>query len=350
MSNVCVGMGSYFPEQVLTNAQLEQRCGSFDAKAKGCSLDAWVKRMHGASTRHRSAPGEATSDLAVRAAKRALEDAGRDIRDVDLIVMATITGDERWPQTAAAVQRQLGGRARCLQLNSACSGFIDAMMVANSMMDAGASALALILTAECFTGLFHADDFLPHSVFGDGAGALVLERRSDLTDYGMRCFVTGSDGDLGDYIIAQAGGSKRPITAERLAAGEHYIRLRFSEIGVWALDRFAHCAREAVRRAGLTPADIKCVVPHQASAKLVDRLAHTLELPREMFVLTYPELGNTSSASIPTALERAVQQHRVADGDWILMPAAGSGMAWGAMVYRWFDYRGERASRAAASC
>lgn len=349
MSNVYVGMGSYFPEQVLTNAQLEKLCGSFDAQAKGCSLDAWVKRMHGASTRHRSAPGEATSDMALRAAQRALDDAGLDMRDVDLIVMATITGDQRWPQTAAAVQRALGGsRARCLQLNSACSGFIDAMMVANSLLSSGASELALILTAECFAGLFHPDDFLPQSVFGDGAGALLVQRRSDLTDYGMHGFVTGSDGDLGEYILAQAGGSRRPITMERLAAGEHYVRLRFSEIGVWALDRFAHCAREAMRRADLTPNDIKCVVPHQASAKLVDRLAQVLEMPREKFVLTYPEIGNTSSASIPTALERAVQQQRFADGDWILMPAAGSGMAWGAMVYRWFDYRSERALKIGA--
>ena len=339
MSNVFVGMGSYFPKQVLTNDQLEQASRSFNAKAKGCSLDAWVKRMHGAATRHRAAPGEATSDLAVRAARRALDDAGVDIRDVDLILMATITGDQRWPQTAAAVQRQLGSDARCLQLNSACSGFVDAMMVADNLMNAGASELALVLTAECFTGLFHPDDFLPLSVFGDGAGALVLRRRPDLTEYGARCYVTGSDGDLGDYIIAQAGGSKRPIDAARLADGEHYVKLRFSEIGSWALNRFAHCAREAIRRAGLTPADIKCVVPHQASAKLVDRLAKALEMPRELFVVTYPELGNTSSASIPTALERAFAEHKFKDGDFILMPAAGSGMAWGALVYRWFDYR-----------
>lgn len=347
MSNVCVGMGSYFPEQLLTNAQLEQLCGSFDAQAKGCSLDAWVRRMHGAKTRHRSAPGEATSDLAIRAAKRALEDAAVAIEDVDLIVMATISGDQRWPQTAAAVQRALGSSARCIQINSACSGFIDAMLVATSMMDAGASELALVLTAECFTGMFHPEDFLPHSVFGDGAGAVMVQRRNDLTDYGARSFVTGSDGDLGDYIIAQAGGSKHPMSLERLASGDQFIRLRFSEIGVWALDRFAHCAREAVRRAGLTPSDIKCVIPHQASAKLVDRLAHVLEMPRDMFVVTYPEIGNTSSASIPTALERAFNQNRFADGDFILMPAAGSGMAWGAMVYRWFDFRRARVPVAA---
>jgi 3-oxoacyl-[acyl-carrier-protein] synthase-3 len=336
MSNVIVGVGTYLPERIVTNDDLEAMGLDYDRAQKGgLSLDEWVRSRHGAISRHWARPGECTSDMATVAARRALADAGLDPRDVDLIVMATLTNDYRLPQAALMVQANLGSKAKAIQIDSACTGFVDSLLVACSLLDARGYETALVVGADTLTRLCDPGKFLPLSVFGDGAGAVLLQRQKVDNGYGVRSFVTGSDGHLGQYVHVPGGAGKIPFSQEVLDQGLHYWHLMFHEIHTWAVDRATFCTVEAVKRAGLTLEDIAWVIPHQASVNILRAVAQRLGLSMEKFVITYPHTGNLSSASIPIALE----QGKFRDGDWLVMPAVGAGMAWGAVTYQWYDYK-----------
>ena len=337
MSNVIVGMGTYLPERIVTNDDLEAMDVDYDrARAGGVSLDEWARSRHGAVSRHWARPDECTSDMATVAARRALEDAGLGPEEVDLIVMATVTNDYRLPQSAMMVQANLGATAKVIQLDSACTGFLDCLLVACGLLDAHRYETALVVCGDTLSRLCDPRKFMPLTVFGDGAGAVVLHRLPTDTGYGVGAFVTGSDGHLGQYVHVPGGGGKRPFDQEMLDQGLHYLRLMFSEINTWAVDRAAFCTSEAVKRAGLTLEDIAWVVPHQASGGILHAIAQRLGLGVEKFVITYPHTGNIAAASIPVALE----QGKFRDGDWLVMPTVGAGMAWGAVTYRWYDYKG----------
>jgi 3-oxoacyl-[acyl-carrier-protein] synthase III len=339
MNIVWIGFGSYLPERVVTNDEIERSCADYSVAQRGSSLDAWARRKHGGILRHRAAPQEATSDMAIQAARRALADARLNIDAIELIVMSTISGDQRLPQAAGIVQAQLGSQAKYIQLNSGCSGFIDSMLVASSMLATGDLATALVINADKLSDLLSPAEFLPHTVFGDGAAAVVLRRDDNLEGYGLGSCVTGSDGELGEYVWIRGGGSKLPICAEGLAQGLQHLKLQFREIGPWATERMMSAARESIARAGLGLSDIRWVVPHQASSKLITDMARELALPESMFVVTFPTTGNVSSASIPIALGASNERGLFCDGDWLVLPAAGAGMAWGSLTYRWYDYR-----------
>jgi len=340
VSNVIVGIGTYLPERIVTNDDLEAMELDYDrAKAGGVGLDEWVRARHGAISRHWAAPGECTSDMATAAARCALGDAGLDPRDVDVIVMATITNDYRLPQAAMMVQANLGSKAKVIQLDSACSGFVDSLLVACGLLDAQGYETALVVGADTLTRLCDPRKFMPLTVFGDGAGAVLLHRQKADNGYGVRTFVTGSDGHLGDYVRVPGGAGKMPLSPEVLGQGLQYLHLMFHEINSWAVDRAAFCIREAVTRAGLTLDDVAWVVPHQASVNILRAVAQRLDVSMEKFVITYPHTGNVSSASIPIALEEG----KFRDGEWLVMPTVGAGMAWGAVTYQWYDYRGHGA-------
>lgn len=336
MSNVIMGIGTYLPERVVTNDDLEGMELDYDrSRTGGATLDQWVQSRHGAVSRHWAAPGECTSDMATVAARRALVDAGLGPADVDVIVMATITNDYRLPQSALMVQANLGSKAKVIQLDSACSGFVDSLLVASGLLEAHGYENALVVGADTLTQLLDPKKFLPLTVFGDGAGAVLLQRQKPDNGYGVRSFVTGSDGDLGHYVRIPGGAGMMPFSQEVLDRRLHYMELMFHEINDWAVDRAAFCTREAVTRAGLTLEDIAWVVCHQASVNILRSVAQRLGLGLEKFVITYPHTGNVSSASIPVALE----QGKFRDGDWLVMPTVGAGMAWGAVTCRWFDFR-----------
>lgn len=339
MGNVIQGIGSYLPERIVTNDDLEAMGLDYDrARAGGMGLSEWARSRHGAIARHWAGPAEGSSDMATAAARRALDDAGLDPCDVDVMVMSTFTNDYGLPQSAMMVQANLGcSTTKVIQLDSACTGFVDSLLVACSLLDAQGYQTALVVSADALTRVCDPAKFMPLTIFGDGAGAVVLHRQNADNGYGVRSFVTGSDGHLGEYVWIQGGGSKMPFCQTVLDQRLHYWRVKFSEITPWAVDRFAFSALEAVRRAGLTLEDISWVVPHQASCNILRDVAQRLELSLDKFVITYPHTGNISGASIPVALAQARREGKFHDGDWLVMPAVGAGMAWGAVTYRWHD-------------
>jgi 3-oxoacyl-[acyl-carrier-protein] synthase-3 len=327
------GCGSHLPRRRVGNAEVERDSG-YDAAAKGASLDAWALRHHGGCERYWAAEGEATSDLMVPAARRALEDAGLAAAEIELIVLATFTSDHPVPPTAARVQARLGSTAKFVQIDAACTGFIDAMWVACSLMRQHGLGNALVLAGDILSRLSHPSEFLPRTVFGDAAGAAVLAWQDD-PQMGVFAFSTGSDGQLADHVLVPAGGSRQPLTPQAHAAGEHFWRLRFHEIRPWALERLTHCTREVLGKTGLACEEVDWFIPHQASTAIIREAGALLGIPPQRTVVTYDRVGNTSGASIPVALDFARREQPFRRGDWMVMAAVGAGMAWGALSYRW---------------
>ena len=343
MAIAIVGTGSYLPERVVTNLDIEATTTDFDSDlARGLTLDAWARRKLGADTRHYIADDEATSDMATVASRRAITDADIAVDEIDLIVVATFTSDYRLPQAAALVQANLRSRAKFIQVDAACSGFVDALTVAESMMARLGYRTALVVGADAPTRFNDPQQFLPAAIFGDGAGAVILRQSADLDGYGLCGSSAGSDGHLGDYIFIPAGGSKTPISEDVLRERKQYCTFRFPLILEWAVEHMSRGAREAVARAGIGIGDVSWVVPHQASLNIVTGVARELDLPMDMFIANYPHTGNTAAASVPIALDEGNRRRLFGDGDWVVMSAAGAGMAWGAVACRWYDYEAAR--------
>ena len=343
MSKVIVGIGSFLPARVVTNDDIQDMGTDFDrGRARGLSLDEWARARHGGRSRRWAAPDEATAGMATKAARCALRDAGLGGGDVDLIVMSTFTGDYVLPQAVTMVQAEVGSGAKCIQVDSACAGFVDALLVADGLMEAHGYRTALVIGAEKVTCHLDPRNCIPRTVFGDGAGAVVLRESRGLAGRGLVAFSSGSDGSIGDYVWIPGGGSRQPLTGEAGCERASYLRFKWSRIRKWAIDCLERSTREAVAKAGLTLDDIRWVVPHQASLNIIHDLADRLGMPREAFIITFPDTGNLSSASIPVALHDANRRSCFTDGDWVVFVTAGAGMAWGAAVYRWYDYAASR--------
>jgi 3-oxoacyl-[acyl-carrier-protein] synthase III len=331
MSNVIIGTGSYLPERVVTNQEIQDSGVDYDpARSGGLSLEQWGHKYLGGTSRHWVAPGQGVADMAADAGHRALLDARLASETVELIVMATLS--THLPQASANVQAKLGLGAKFIQLDSGCSGFVDALMVADSLMDRHRYGTALVIAGDTSSHYLHPRHFMDLSVFGDGAGAVVL-RRMHGSEYGLRSFSAGSDGDLADYVTSGSGSSASGVPIDEA----HYWRVQFSKVIPWALDRYELGIRQSVERAGLTLDDVDWVVPHQASARIVHEVADRLGMPRQKFVITFERTGNTVSGSVAIALDEARRQRKFADGDWLVMPAVGAGMAWNAATCQWHD-------------
>ncbi len=328
-----IGTGSALPAYRRSNDEVEAISDYDRAERGGLSLDEWAQKYHGGRTRY-VATTESTADLATEAGRRALENAGMTPEELDLIVLATFTGDYRLPQAAGVVQDSLGIKAKFLQIDSACSGFVDGLIVACSMMNAFGYRNSVVIAADVLSMLCNPKDFITQTVFGDGAGAVVLRHCRD-GEFGLHGFSTGSDGDLGKYVFVPGGGSRQPLCQEVLDRELHYWQFSFSEIHRWALPRFQEASEKALAQAGLAWSDISLVIPHQASSRLIEQLAETLCFPHTRIVDIYPDHGNLSGASIPVALDITSRGGGLQAGDWFLMPAVGAGMAWGAVVARW---------------
>jgi 3-oxoacyl-[acyl-carrier-protein] synthase-3 len=315
-----VGVGAYLPERIVTNDELARRLDTSDA---------WIRQRTGIAERRIAAPGELTSDLAVAAAERALRRAGMSGADLDLIVVATATPDHTFPATATKVQARLGmRRGAAFDVQAVCSGFIFALSVADNALRLGQARTALVIGAETFSRILDWEDRGTCVLFGDGAGALVLNA-VPATEGGRFVLSTHlhSDGRSHDILYVDGG----PSTTQR--AG--HLRMEGREVFRQAVQHLSDVVDEALVANGLTAAAIDWLVPHQANSRIIDGIGRRLGLAREKIVVTIERHANTSAASIPLALDEAVGDGRIQAGQLVLIEALGGGLTWGAGLVRW---------------
>jgi 3-oxoacyl-[acyl-carrier-protein] synthase III len=333
MATTIIGTGHDLPREVITNDDLAAVCADYDRARSGVSLDEWVWERIGIRSRHRTPRGEGTAAMATRACRRALELAGVTAEEVDLIVLSTFTSDHRLPQTISTVQADLGSTAKCIQLEAACAGFIDSMVVADALIGAGAHHTALVVHTEAMSAVTDPQRFLLNAIFGDGAGAVVV-RDDPSGRTGLRATVTGTDGTKAQWLQA-GGGTLSPITAERLADGAHFMQLDYKAVFDFAVEKMVESCRDAVGRTGDGLDDVDWVIAHQTGVNIIGAVADQLGLPTSKFLMTLDHTGNTSGATIPIALDEHHRLGALRPGDRVLMPAVGAGMAWGALYVTW---------------
>jgi 3-oxoacyl-[acyl-carrier-protein] synthase-3 len=326
-STVILGTGSYAPERILSNEDLAKMVDTSDE---------WIVARSGIRERRIAAPDQATSDLAVLAGQRALADAGAAASEIDLLVVATVTPDYPMPSTACIVQHKLGipSTAACFDLNAACSGFIYAMDTACALVASGRYRRALVIGAEKLSSIVDWQDRGTCLLFGDGAGAAVIGP-SDTPGIGLIGTRLGALGEDTDLLWIPAGGSRTPTTAETLAKGDQYIKMKGKEVFKLAVRVMEEAARDILEQHGLAATQIGLVIPHQANLRIIDAIAQYLELPVERFFVNVDRYGNTSAASIPIALDEARRGGRIKPGDLTLLVAFGAGLTYGSALIRW---------------
>ena len=326
MRSLVVGTGSYSPEKVLTNADLEKLVETNDQ---------WIRERTGIRERHIAAPEQASSDLAYEASVRALEMAGLDAADVEMIVVGTVTPDYPFPSTAAVLQGKLGNKkAFAFDLSAACAGSIYALSVADRYVSSGACKNALVIGVDTLTRITDWKDRNTCILFGDGAGAMVLEGTGE-PNRGLSTIRLHTDGSMVQMLLQPGGGSREPISAEMVAAGRHYVKMKGTEVYKVAVRSLEEVCREVLEAEGLKPSQVTYVIAHQANKRILDATLSRLEIPAEKCWMNLEKYGNTSSASVPTTLDEANRAGWFKPGDVILMMAIGGGMAWGAAVLRW---------------
>jgi len=323
-SSKITGSGRYCPEKVLTNDDL--------AKIVETS-DEWITTRTGIKERRIASDGEACSDLSTKAAENALEMAGVDPADLDAIIMGTVTGDTQFPATAVYVQNRLGAkRAAAFDLSAACSGFIYAVNVGHSMIASGQMDRILVIGAEVLSRFTDWQDRSTCVLFGDGAGAVVLEPCP--IGEGILSTHIKSDGSLADLLNIPGGGSRRPLTEASFGERGQFIKMKGDGVFKYAVRAMADATRRVVEEAGVTVGDIDLLVPHQANIRIIDAMNERLEVPPEKVVVNVDRYGNTSSASIPIGLDEAVRNGRVKPGDLVVLTGFGGGFTWGSVLFR----------------
>jgi len=316
-----VGCSAYLPERVVTNDELAARLDTSDA---------WIRQRTGIGERRIAAAGELTSDLAFNAAHQALERAGMNGNDLDLIVLATATPDQTFPATAVKVQARLGmKRGAAFDVQAVCSGFIFALAVADNALRLGQARTALVIGAETFSRILDWQDRGTCVLFGDGAGALVLNAVSDSGPMSRGILSTHlhSDGRQHDILYVDGGPSSTGTAG--------CLRMQGREVFRQAVQHLSNVVDEALAANGLSPSDIDWLVPHQANTRIIDAVGRKLGLSADKTVVTIERHANTSAASIPLALEEAVGDGRIRPGHLVLMEALGGGLTWGAGIARW---------------
>ena len=318
------GVGSALPPRLVPNTW-------FEDKVK--TSDEWIRDRTGIEARHFADDGVQTSDLAVEAARAAMATAGVRPEQLDLIVCASVTGDTPFPATAVWVQRKLEVSCPAFDVNAACAGFSYALATATAMIESGMADTVLLLGAEVFSRILDFSDRQTCVLFGDGAGAAVVQA----TDRpGIASTVLGADGTAAEILIMPGGGSREPATAESVAASRHRIHMpNGREVFKRAVTEMAAACREVLEKNGHTADDVDVLIPHQANARIMRAVAERLHIPADKAVLDVAEVGNTSAASIPIALDRAWRAGRIREGDLVLFTSFGAGLTWGATLMRW---------------
>ena len=324
-----VATGSYVPKGEITNAEIAQRCGI---------TDEWIVRKTGILSRRYAAPGEATSDLAVNAATRALADAGLSVDRLDYLIVATSTGDHPQPPTACLVQDRIGAYgAACFDINAVCAGFVHAVVLARTLVANRPGSHALVVGADLYSRILDFDDRRTAVLFGDGAGAAVIGTVP--ADRGVVEYDLASRGDAHDLIRVEAGGSRHPASTKTLADGGHFFRMKGRDVTEIVLYEVPPFVDKLLARAGVTAADIDHVVPHQANGVLLGQLVDRCGLTGAHTHRTVEKYGNVGSASVPLTLDEANRAGHLADGDLVLLLGFGGGMSMGACLLRWAKFR-----------
>lgn len=323
------GLGAYVPDQILTNADLEQMVETNDE---------WIVERTGIRERRIAAESQAASDLALPAAREALERAGVRGQDVDYVVVATATPDMLFPATSCIVADELGASgAAAYDLLAGCSGFIYALAQAYGAVVGGLANRALVVGSETLSKITNWEDRGTCIIFGDGAGAALVER---VDEGGFEGFELGADGSRGPDLCIPAGGSRLPATTENLEREAQFIHMNGREVFRFATRVMVRSARELLECCDRELGDVDLYVPHQANKRIIDHAARDMGLPDEKVVLNIDRYGNTSSASIPLALVEAADAGRLESGSVVLMSAVGAGFTWGSVVLTWSDGRG----------
>ena len=322
LRSVVRGCGSYLPERVLTNAELAELVDTSDD---------WIRQRTGIEERHIAADGETTGDIGTAAARVALEDARLKAEDIDLIVLATATPDNTFPATATSVQARLGiHHGAAFDVQAVCSGFVYALATADNFLRAGQYKRALVIGAETFSRILDWEDRTTCVLFGDGAGAVVLEAEEqpgETDDRGVLVTKLRSDGRYKEMLYVDGGPSSTQTVG--------YLRMEGKEVFRSAVTLLSEVINDALDTAGLTASDIDWFVPHQANKRIIDAVARKLDLPDTKVITTIERHANTSAASIPLALHAGVLEQKIRPGQLVLMEAMGGGFTWGAALVRW---------------
>ena len=318
-----VGTGSYVPERVVTNA---------DLASLGCDAE-WIVQRTGIHERRHVAPGQSTGDLAVAAAERCLAAAGVDRKEVDLVLLGTMSPDRLLPATATEVQHRLGLNCGATDLSAACAGFAYALATGMQFVATGCSRRALIIGADANSRVVDPTDVKTYPIFGDGAGAVLLAPGSD--EQGALAYSLGADGGGPDQLCRPVGGAKSPFQAGAEQAGSWLLQMEGRPVFKWAVRLVDESARQVLAAAALTPEQIKWWLFHQANVRIIDAAVDALKIDRERVVIHMDRYGNTSSASIAIALDETFRSGGIRRGDHLLMSGFGAGLAWGTIAWRW---------------
>ena len=319
------GTGSYVPEKVLTNLDLEKKVDTSDK---------WITERTGIKERRIVSENETNSDLCCEASQRALQAAGLKPDEIGLIVVATMSGDMKMPSTASILQRKIvAKRAAAFDLNAACSGFLYGLSVVDGMIRSGAVQKVLLVGSEVNSRFIDWKDRATCILFGDGAGAVVMEPSKD--ERGIMSTDIYSDGDMWDYICIPGGGSQNPPSEQTVKDGMHYIKMKGNETFKVAVRTLEKLVIDTLKDNKVDPSELAMLIPHQANLRIITATAKRLKLPMNKVAINLDKYGNTSSASIPIALDEVVRANKIKEKDYILMEAFGGGLTWASALMKW---------------
>jgi 3-oxoacyl-[acyl-carrier-protein] synthase-3 len=327
MSNIKItGTGSYLPDKILTNLDLEKMVDTSDE---------WITTRTGIKERHIAAKDEATSDLATKAAKKALDMARISPKELDLVMIATITPDTLFPATACWVQKKLGIRpgVPTFDISAACSGYLYGLILSASFIKTGTASKILLCGSETLSKITNWDDRSTCVLFGDGAGCSVIEKSKGDSD--LLSYVWGADGRLGELLIQPAGGSSMPASKETVAKNLHTVSMQGNEVYKHAVTKMKKAAIDSLKKANLKGEDVNIYIPHQANIRIIEATIKRAGIPMDRTVITIDKTGNMSAATVPVGIDWAVRDGRLKRGDILLSTAFGGGFTWGATVIRW---------------
>ena len=319
------GTGIYVPDKILTNADLEKMVDTSDE---------WIISRTGIKERRVASEDQATSDLAIEAGREALNSAGLKAKDIDLIIVGTSTPDTIFPSTGCWVQKGLGaGNVPAFDISAGCTGFLYGMILAEGLILSGAHKRILLIGGELLTKITNWEDRNTCVLFGDGAGAVVLEESEN--ESGMLSSYWKADGSLGELLYQPAGGSRIPATDQSVAQRLHYLHMKGNEVFKHAVKKMGEAAVEALKSAGLKKEDVDYLIPHQANIRIIEATGRRLKLPREKVFSNIHKYGNVSVASIPISIHELNEEGKLNKGNIVLMVAFGAGFTWAAVAYRW---------------